>query len=120
MLDTGEGIISRQSIGQTEEQRVKQKSMYPKAKFFKYKDKWRVTVQGQAVAADMNPASLEQYFGVCGGPLVYVIRQVGESTLRVELRNGFITRASICPGNVETLMSGGTEVTEFTLDYVGY
>lgn len=114
------GTTSRKSVEKTEAQRERQRSMFPKAKFFKYKDKWRVTVRGQGIAIDMTPALLEDYFGVCGGPLVYVIRQLGETTLRVELRNGFIARASICPGDVETLMSGGTEITEFTLDYVNY
>lgn len=90
-----------------------------KAKFYKHKEKWRVQFPGE-IGKDITSDVLEGWLGVTCGPKLFVIRQLGESTLRVEVTNGFITRASICPGNVETLMSGGTEVETFTLDYVNY
>jgi hypothetical protein len=84
-------------------------------KFFKYKTIWRYKEVGQEGAKAVDTHALENILGVMGGPLVYVCRETGkESTpkLRIEMRDGFITRASLAQDD-STPLSEGVEVNEF-------
>lgn len=86
------------------------------AKFYKYKDTWRYKLIGQdAIAVDTY--ALENFLGVFGGPKVVVLRDTERlpfAKLRVEVCNGFITRASVAEDDLEPL-SKGSEVEEFVV-----
>lgn len=83
-------------------------------KFYKYKDTWRYKLIGQD-AKDVDVFALENFLGVVGGPRVVVLRETERTPfthLRVEVCNGFITRASVAEDDYEPVPKG-TEVEEF-------
>jgi hypothetical protein len=84
-------------------------------KFFRYAKVWRYKEIGQEGAKAVDTHALERILGVTGGPLVYVCRDVvnkGLGKLRIEVRNGFITRASLAEDDTIPFTEGA-EVTEF-------
>lgn len=83
-------------------------------KFFRYKNVWRYKEVGE-VPVLVDTRALEQVLGVIGGPLVYVCRETGHPEtpyLRIEIKNGFITRASVTD-DIDTPLKEGVEVEEF-------
>lgn len=84
-------------------------------KFFRHAGIWRYKEIGKDVADKVDTRALENILGVMGGPLVYVCRDTGKPglpKLRIEVRNGFIVRASVAEHD-EVLFSQGEEVEEF-------
>jgi len=84
-------------------------------KFFRYAGVWRYKEIGKDVADAVDTRMLETVLGVMGGPLVYVCRDTGKpefTKLRIEVRNGFIIRASVAEDD-NVPFAEGKEVEEF-------
>jgi hypothetical protein len=84
-------------------------------KFFRYAGVWRYKEIGKDVSDGVDTRALENILGVMGGPLVYVCRDTGKpelTKLRIEVRNGFIVRASVAEDD-NVSFAEGTEVDEF-------
>jgi hypothetical protein len=84
-------------------------------KFFRYAGIWRYKEIGKDVADKVDTRALESILGVMGGPLVYVCRDTGKpemEKLRIEVRNGFVVRASMAEHD-NVPFAEGTEVEEF-------
>lgn len=84
-------------------------------KFFRYAGQWCYKEIGKDVADKIDTHALENILGVMGGPLVYVCRDTGKpelTKLRIEVRNGFIIRASVAE-NDDVPFAQGNEVEEF-------
>jgi len=83
-------------------------------KFFRYAKVWRYKEIGQEGAKAVDTHALERILGTTGGPLVYICRDSSKACgkLRIEIRNGFITRASLAEDD-SVPFTEGAEVTEF-------
>jgi hypothetical protein len=84
-------------------------------KFFRHANVWRYKEIGKDVADKVDTHALENILGVMGGPLVYVCRDTGKpelTKLRIEVRNGFIIRASVAESD-NVPFAEGKEVEEF-------
>jgi hypothetical protein len=85
-------------------------------KFYKHRDQWRYKEIGKEVSDTVDTRALENILGVMGGPLIYVCRETGKTPakLRIEIRNGFITRASLAPDD-DVPLTLGEEVDTFCI-----
>ena len=83
-------------------------------KFYKHASVWRYKEIGQEGAKAVDVHAMDRILGVTGGPLVYVCRDTGKESgkLRIEVRNGFIIRASLANDD-DTPFTEGVEVNEF-------